>query len=192
MLVSQECSAEAIHRLAALGFKVKVKEPYSATLVRRGVLDVYVHLNVANIVFLDGSKLLRHVEGAVVEGVELTTVKTYAEAVVTAAHAIYKEQIYTLNDHYVLKSWAGREALRLASELKASSALRTALALSRSIEEGVLEAPYKLPLCLSLRALAWKMVEDPASRSTLTKTLDKLRDPRLLSSVKARLTRTTY
>lgn len=192
VLVDRNCVAEAMRRLQALGFKLEVREPYSVTLVRRGILDVYVHPNVANMVFLDGFKLLRHTEKVVVEGVELTTVKTYAEAVVTAAHAIYKEQIYTLNDHYVVKSWAGQEAFKLARELKATSALQAALLLSSLIEEGKLEAPYKLPLHLSLQALAWKVIKDPASRSTLTKVLDKLRDPRLLGHVKARLTRTTY
>jgi len=74
-----------------------VDEPYSATSAREGiVVDVYVHPTIGGVVYLDGRILLEHSVSATFEDIEIPVLESYAEAVLAAAHAVYKERIYTL------------------------------------------------------------------------------------------------
>jgi hypothetical protein len=47
-------------------------------------------------------------------GVEVVSLESYAEALVSAAHAVYKERIYTLNDYFTVKEWTTEETFKLA------------------------------------------------------------------------------
>ena len=51
-------------------------------------------------------------------GAKVKSVENYAEALVVASHAIYKEQIYTLNDCFTVEEWTSEKALKLVHELK--------------------------------------------------------------------------
>ena len=90
-------------------------------MVRGGtIVDLYTHPSFAWIIYLDGGRLLEETETIDINitGVEAKALTKDAEAIVTAAHAIYKENIYLLSDYYVTKEWLSRKALGLGSELR--------------------------------------------------------------------------
>ena len=106
-----------------VGFSMVVK-PYSITLARKGiVVDVYVYPTTGRVVYFDGNVLLEHCVPSVFEDVKILVLESRAEAVLAAAHAVYKERIYTLNDYVTIAKWLNERSLRLA----AGSALRRLL-----------------------------------------------------------------
>jgi len=139
VLVRYEHLLKAVKALASKGFRVEVSEPYTVTMVRGGtIVDLYTHPSFAWIVYLDGGRLLEETETIDINitGVEAKALTKDAETIVTAAHAIYKENIYLLSDYYVTKEWLSRKALKLAKELKAEEAIHTSLKLNTQIEAG--------------------------------------------------------
>ncbi|MBO3808786.1 MAG: hypothetical protein FGF50_04260, partial [Candidatus Brockarchaeota archaeon] len=57
-----------------------------------------------DIIFVDSQRLLNHTRVAGFKGVKVRTLEPYAEALTAASHAIYKEHIHTLNDHFTVKN----------------------------------------------------------------------------------------
>ncbi|MDW8034524.1 MAG: hypothetical protein RMI79_06315 [Nitrososphaerota archaeon] len=70
-------------------------------------------------------------------GAEAKALTKEAEAVTTAAHAIYKEHMYLLTDYYVAKQWINSKTLKLAQELNAEEAIKTSLTINKKIEIGL-------------------------------------------------------
>jgi len=125
-------------------------------------------------------------------GAEIRSLERYAEALVAASHAIYKERIYTLNDYFTVEKWASKKTIRLAQELKCEETLKTAINLNREIRLGKLETPYKIPTSKWLAMLTRKFQIDNLTRATsvnMLKTLTSKRAGKLLAS---KLTRETY
>ncbi|QOJ79267.1 nucleotidyltransferase family protein [Infirmifilum lucidum] len=135
LLIKASQAVYAAKQLISLGYKVVVKDPYCITLVRgESIVDLYVHPSLGGAILLDGQKLLEHTSLMEYEGIEIRSLSAYAEALIAAAHAIYKEKLYTLNDYYTVKKWATSETIRLAEELKYKPALEYATELNRQIE----------------------------------------------------------
>jgi hypothetical protein len=125
-------------------------------------------------------------------GVEIISLESYAEALVSAAHAIYKEHIYILNNYFTVGEWTSRKTFRLAEELKRMSALRLAIKLNDAMSRGLIEAPYKIPLPTWANMLTQKILKDPLARSTdknLVMTFLSKHGPKLLIS---KFTRESY
>lgn len=185
----------AARRLSEAGFKVEVLEPYTVTVVRKGaVVDLYTHPSFAWIVYLDGERLLEEVETVEIgdTGAVARALTPEAEAVVTAAHAIYKEHIYLLSDYYVVKHWVSSRTLDLAQELKAGDALRLAMSLNKQIEEGRVETPVKLGPAQTLRILAGKFSKDPYFRASSVNALKLVPKKRYVQLLIHRIVRRTY
>ncbi|QOJ79265.1 nucleotidyltransferase family protein [Infirmifilum lucidum] len=193
LLVRAGQAVQAAKRLISLGFEVAVKDPYCVTLVRGGsVVDLYVHPSLGGAILMDGQRLLEHAGLAEYGGVEVRSLSTYAEALVAAAHAVYKEKLYTLNDYYTVKKWATGETRRLAEELKCEPALEYAMRLNRLVESAGIRVPYRIPAGAWAGLLLRKIFEDGLARSTsvnLVRALASRRAGRLLTS---KLTRETY
>lgn len=169
VLVSYEHLLKAVKKLIGVGFKVEVSEPYTVTMVRgETIVDLYTHPSFAWIVYLDGEGLLGETETIRIDAVdvEAEALTREAEAVVAAAHAIYKEHMYLLADYYVIKSWLNSEAINLAKELNAEEAIQAALKLNKRIEQGQIEAPVKLGFSETVKTLSKKFVRDSSFRAT--------------------------
>jgi len=193
VLVKSEEREEIIRRIEGLGFKVEVKEPFCTTLVKgSSIVDVYVHPTLGSMIYMDGQELLNHVCIKDFNGLRIKSLNSYAEALVSAAHAVYKERIYTLNDYFTIKEWTTEETFKLAKELKCISALELAVKLNDAIENGLVEAPCKIPLYTWTKLLAQKILRDPLARSTSKNLVKTLVTKRGIKLLKSKLTRESY
>ncbi|MEM3680060.1 MAG: hypothetical protein QW359_00190 [Metallosphaera sp.] len=186
---------KAMKKLVKGGFRVKVLEPYTVTMIKdRTIVDLYTHPSFAWIVYLDGGRLLEETEtiDMGLTGVEAKALTKDAEAIVTAAHAIYKEHVYLLSDYYVTREWLSRKALGLAEELKAEKAVETALRLNKQIERGQVEIPVKLSPVQVVGILARKFVEDPDFRATSINLLKFIARKRAAQQLVQRIKRKAY
>jgi hypothetical protein len=121
---------------------------------------------------MDGEKLLKCcVEEIEVSGVRTNALTREAEAVVAAAHAIYKEHMVLLIDCLTAWAWTSKSTWSLANELGASKALETLHSICKAIEAGYIETPYKLGLGTVAKVFAEKFVEDSVFRATTINSL---------------------
>jgi hypothetical protein len=182
-----------VHEIVGLGYGVAVKDPYCITLTRGdSIIDLYVHPSLGGMIFIDGGKLLEHRCLREFDGVEIVSLESYAEALVSAAHAIYKERIYTLNDYFTVKEWAREETFKLAEKLRCTSCLNIAVKINEGIEKGLVEAPYKIPVITWTKLLVQKIVSDPLTMSTSKNLVSSIGSKRGLKSLVSKLTRETY
>jgi len=193
VLVEYDEREEIIRRIKRLGFRIKVKEPFCTTLVKDSfIIDVYVHPTLGGMVYMDGQRLLDYVSIKEFNGIKIRTLYSYVEALVSAAHAIYKECIYTLNDYFTVKEWTTEETFRLAKELKCSSVLEFAIKINDAIENGLVEAPYKIPVHTWTKLLVQKFLRDPLTRSTSKNLIKYLGTKRGIGLLNSKLTRESY
>jgi len=142
--------------------------------------------------FHQRSEALEHASTREFSGVEIKALENYAEAVIAASHAIYKERIYTLNDFFTVEEWASRKAMRLAQELNCEHVLEFAVNLNRRIRLGLIEMPYKIPLPLWLSMLLQKFQSDDLTKATLTNVLKTLTNKRAGKLLMSKFIRETY
>ncbi|HEX69227.1 MAG TPA: hypothetical protein ENG10_02915, partial [Candidatus Bathyarchaeota archaeon] len=149
LLVGIDHVNKIVKDIMTLGYRITVKDPFCVTLTRDdSIIDLYIHPSLGGVIFLNGQKLLEHTCTKEFNGVEVRSLESYAEALVAASHAIYKERIYTLNDFFTVEKWISKKTIRLAQELSCEDALKVAMNLNRKIRLGLLETPYKIPLPL--------------------------------------------
>ena len=193
VLVKSEEREEIIRRIEGLGFKVEVKEPFCTTLVKGSfIIDVYVHPTLGSMIYMDGQELLNHVCIKDFNGIRIKSIESYAEALVSAAHAVYKERIYTLNDYFTVKEWTTEETFKLAKKLRCTSGLNLAMKINEAIEKGLIEAPYKIPVTTWTKLLAQKIVNDPLTRSTCKNLVSSVGSKRGLKLLRSKFTRDHY
>jgi len=193
LLVSVGHFREVIREVIGLGYRVVVKDPYCVTLVRGGsIVDLYVYPSLGGMVFIDGQRLLEYAVISEFNGVEVRSLESYVESLVSACHAVYKERIYTLNDFFTVEEWTSKKTLRLAQEFNCDDALEIALELNRRIRLGLLGAPYKIPLFLWQALLLRKFQNDWLARSTSMNVLKVFKSKRAGKQLIAKFTRETY
>jgi hypothetical protein len=193
LLIDEGQAEKAALQIMHLGYTVAVKDPYCITLTRGdSIIDLYVHPSLGGVIIIDGQRLLEHKCPMEFNGAEIMSLERYAEALVTASHAIYKERIYTLNDYFTVERWVSKKTVKLAQEFRCEEALKIAINLNKKIRLGILETPYKIPLPIWLAILTRKLRRDSLTRATsinMLKTLVNKRAGKLLTS---KLTRETY
>ena len=193
VLIDRRHVVEAIARLVKKGFNVVVAEPYCVTMVRRDcVVDLYIYPTMGGVIYLDSEELFRHVEYSLFNGIEVPVLRTYAEVLMTLAHAVYKERVYTLNDYVTVKLWFSKKTLELAEKLRCLDAVNKALAMHRLVEKQSIVLPYRIPLAEWIDILRSKIMRDELSRATLPNILKTLRDRRFGRLILSKLTRETY
>lgn len=193
LLIDSRQAGEAAREVMRLGYRVAVKDPYCITLTKfDSIVDLYTHPSLGGAVFIDGQKLLEHKAVRDFSGVEIRTLETYAEALVAAAHAVYKERIYTLNDYFTTEKWTSKRTLKLAQESKCENAVKTALNLNREIRQGLLETPYRIPATTWFTILLRKLREDHLTRATSTNVVKTLTSKRAGKLLMSKLIRETY
>jgi hypothetical protein len=193
LLVDASQARSAAREILGLGYTVAVKDPYCITLTRGdSIIDLYVHPSLGGVIFINGQRLLEHSCTKEFNGAEVKSIENYAEALVAASHAIYKERIYTLNDYFTVEKWASKKTLKLAQELKCGGVIKTAIDLNRKIRLGTLETPYKIPLSTWLAMLARKFQTDSLARATSISILGALTNKRVGNLLTSKLVRETY
>jgi hypothetical protein len=193
LLIRRREAGRAAKRIRKLGYRVVVKEPHCVTFAKgSSIIDLYTHPTLGGMAYMDGQKLLEHVKTKEYNGLEVRTLEDHAEALVAAAHAIYKERIYTLNDYFTVKEWSSSKCFRLAEELNCRHALELARSLNERIEGGSLSMPYKIPVSLWFLMLSRKLCADPLARATLPGALRTIRSPRMGRLILSKFTRQAY
>jgi hypothetical protein len=193
LLIDEGQVKKAAHEIMRLGYTVAVKDPYCITLIRSdSIIDLYVHPSLGGAIIIDGQRLLEHKCSMEFNGVEIISLEGYAESLVAASHAIYKERIYTLNDYFTVERWASKKTIKLAQELRCEEALKIAIKLNKKIRLGILETPYKIPLPTWLAMLTRKIRRDSLTRATSINMLKTLTNKRAGKPLTSRLTRETY
>lgn len=158
------------------------------------IVDLCTHPSFAWIVYLDGERLLMESETTKIRevGTEVRALTKEAEAVAAAAHAIYKEHMYLLSDHYVIKRWMNSKVLSLARELGAEDSIKVALDLNEQIGKGCVDTPVKLSPLQTMRTLARKFVKDPHFRATSVNALKLVPRRRTMQQLIHRTKREAY
>lgn len=195
ILIRHEHLLKAVKKFIKVGFRVKVSEPYTVTMVKgKTIVDLYTHPSFAWIIYLDGKGLLEEIETIKINtvDVEAKALTKEAEVVVAAAHAVYKEHIYLLADYYVIRRWLNNKAINLAKKLNAEEAIQTALKLNKQIEQSQTEAPVKLNPTQTVEVLARKFMKDSIFRATSMNIAKVVTRKRAMQQLIQRMKRRAY
>lgn len=192
LLVAAEDAPSALAEIKGLGYEVVVSEPYCITLEKSTSIDMYLHPCFANVPYMDGRKLLEYVIEQDLNEVRVKVLAPAAEAALTAAHALYKEQEFTLNDYFTIRSWFSSDAVMVARKTKTEASLSLAVSMAERIEKGQLEAPCKINLPTALALGISKLACDSFARSSTPMATRKFKDTRLGAHLRSRLMRETY
>lgn len=193
ILISRRDLKKAIYRLRHLGFKTKLVDPYCLTVIRSTIIvDLYIHPALGGMIYLDGEKLLQHITNTQYYTIQIPTLEKFAEALVTAAHALIKEGIYTFNDYLTIKKWANDKTQALAESLKCRPVLEFATKLNEAVEKGVITLPYKLSVTKHVKILLQKIIQDSLTKTTSSNLLKTLTTGHGLEQLKLKLMRKTY
>jgi len=193
VLIPRNLISKAIHRLMEKGFRIEVAEPYCITMTRnKAIIDLYVYPTLGGMIYVNTDKLFEYKEAIEFNGVEIQTLTRSAEVLVTMAHSIYKERIYTLNDYITTSKWISKKTLELAEELKCIKALTISMEINKLVDSRKLILPYKISLPLWIKVLTNKVMEDNITRATTINLLKSLRDRRAGKQIVSKLIRQSY
>jgi len=193
ILVDESQAKKATHEIMRLGYTIAVKDPYCITLTKGdSIIDLYVHPSLGGIIIINGQRLLEHSCTMEFNGTKVKSLEGYAEALVAASHAIYKERIYTLNDYFTIKEWASTKSFKMAEELSCKPALKLALTLNEKIEKGLLETPFKISIPHWLALLLQKVHDDKLSRASAINIIKALTKQNTRKALMAKFTRESY
>ncbi len=192
-LVSSDCLVDAVKRLVSSGkFKIVDVDKYTVSLVGNGyIIDLYTHPSVGDMIFLDGEKLLRYRTTTYILGERVQTLDPCIDALVVAAHAVYKEHILTLNDVITFVTNSSENMWELAKELKCEDALKLVTCITASLLKGLVELPLKLGTA-SARVLLNKLFRDSLTRSTALNPIRRVLSTRGVFQLRSKITRTSY
>lgn len=193
ILIKESDLNKAVNRLSDIGYRIEVRELFTITMTRdKSIVDLYTHPSMGSVIYLDGSELLKHVKKISFHNILIPSLTEYAEALVTASHAIYKEMLYTLNDYITIKNWANERTYELAEQLKCKPALDLARKINEMLEREIIETPYKIPLKTWMKLWIKKIYSDPLTKSTMKNIIKELLSKRGLQQLKSKLTRKSY
>ena len=143
-------------------------------------------------IYVNTDKLFEYKEEIEFSSIEIQTLNPSAEALVTMAHSIYKERIYTLNDYITVSKWISKKTFRLAEELKCIKALMISMEINKLVDSRKFILPYKIPLPLWIKILTNKVIEDDITRATTINLIKSLRDRRAGKQIISKLIRQSY
>jgi hypothetical protein len=178
-----------LHRL---GYRQTVYEPNCVTFEGKAVVDVYLNPDAFNVPYLDGALLLNYTSNRKIGDVVIKKLQNAAEVVLVASHAVYKEQIVTLNDYFFVKRSLSRQSFQIAKKCSVYGALIYVLEVFRAAEMGKVNLPLKIPLNHTSKLFFSKIIEDPFSRRSVPWVCFKLFDRRVPQLMFCRIHRQTY
>jgi len=194
MLAPPHGAAEAARLLARRGWRLAALDHYTVTMARRGVvLDIYTSLTLADTVYLDARliDMRRDTETCMLDDTPIPAPRRPLEAAIDTAHAVYKERLYTLNDHLTLTRIGIGAAAEAARRLRVEGAVRHAALLASMAAKG-LRLPRHIDPPHWILLHASKTLRDPAYRATLGNTLRRILTRTAGGTILHRLRRQTY
>ena len=192
LLVSRGDEYKVRRTLKQAGFEYVVSEPNCVTMRRDIQIDVYTNPDFMNVPYLVGDDLLKYSEAAYIGDVETRALAQDVEAVLLAAHSVYKEQLITLNDYFTLRKFLRPSSLGIGEALKVDKAIHYCLSVLKRIEDGSTEAPFKIPFPVYARIFLQKLGDDSKARREVKNLVRKLGEGRLASLAVSRLLRESY
>ncbi|KXA89792.1 hypothetical protein AKJ61_02090 [candidate division MSBL1 archaeon SCGC-AAA259B11] len=98
-------------------------------------LDLTTRIDVSGLVYLDKKHVFEETTEKRIKGTKMRTPKPYADLTITAAHALYKEQLFTLSDYYTFVIWREHleDVLEFAEKGRIKPAMLWALNLASEI-----------------------------------------------------------
>ena len=183
---------KVIPRFERIGVRPRVKDMYCITLTGRFTVDLYTYPNFGNVIYQNTTDLLKYKTETKLDGIAIASLRRGAEAAIVIAHAIYKEQIFTLNDKMTIEAWFDAETRTILEEAKSTEAYEFLRTVSRKVEEGLLDTPYRVPSVTALSLLARKVRHDRLTRSTLLKSASRFFSRDVSTKVTTRLKRISY
>ena len=194
LLVHEDILQDTIRVLRNLGFRLQIVEPYCITLIGRKnvIIDLYIYPSVSNIIYLDRDILLNNTTVAEIDGTIIRTLNKEAETLITIAHAVYKENMITLNDYLTVMAWYNSKVAELAKKSNILYAVNITLEYMNLINKGLMETPVRIAPERLLRAYIEKIMNDRLTRSSIIKVIKKMNDKRLGPLILSKLTRKTY
>ncbi|MCW3982393.1 MAG: nucleotidyltransferase family protein [Candidatus Bathyarchaeota archaeon] len=178
--------------LHALGYRETVSEPNCVTFEGKAVVDVYLNPDAFNVPYIDGALLLNYTSTTKIAGITVKKLQSDAEVVIVASHAVYKEQIITLNDYYFIKSSLSTTSFEIAKKCHVCDALDYVVEVFEAVENGKVNLPFKIGVGRSSKFFLQKITVDSFSRKSLPLVCFKILDGRLSTLVRCRLRRQTY
>jgi len=148
ILFSREDFMQALNSLRRNGCELAGYGAFSATLYSAPhVMNVDLHLqiSVSRLVYLDTKLLREHITGIIVDDVQVPVLDGPASLITYSAHSIYKEQILTYSDFYIIVFEILQMDKRkleitanLANELHAGLCTKTTLLLADNLIRSIL------------------------------------------------------
>ncbi len=194
ILVHEKDLGKIINILRDMDFHIQVVEPYCVTLINNNgiIVDLYIYPSFSNIIYLNRDILLENTTYVKIDDVLIRTLSREAEVLITIAHAIYKENMITLNDYFTITKWFNNHVVDLARTSKILPAVSIVLEYLNMITKGLVEAPVRINLPKLMLIYVDKLLKDNLTRSSLIKATERLRDKRFGSLILSKMTRKTY
>lgn len=128
----------AMERFEMDGFQLLERSSYGSTLYNPRFdlnLDLTTRIDVSGLVYLGKKHVLEETNEKRIRGTEIRTPKPYADMTIAAAHALYKEQLFTLSDYYTLVMWGEHleDAMEFAEKGRIKPAMLWALNLASEV-----------------------------------------------------------
>lgn len=193
LLVSINSLRDVIKTLIKANYMTVVRDPYCITLAKGHLMiDVYTYPSLGGVIFLDGQKLLEYSKSTTFNHIKIPILEPYAEAVVVAAHALYKERIFTFNDYLTISAFISKRSFELAEFLNCENALRYTINLIKKVSTTSIELPYKLSIPEWYQLWMEKFSKDDLTQSSLIKFAKTLVSRRFGKQLIAKFTGETY
>jgi hypothetical protein len=128
---SPSAFSQAINALKKDNFTLLGSDLFSATLYRKDFdanVDLQLELSVSGLPYLEKTALLTHSSPHSVNGVPVVALDDVSEVLVSAAHAFYKEHMFTLADFYSVALWLENVDVDALCELAKQTNCELALA----------------------------------------------------------------
>jgi hypothetical protein len=218
VLLSKRDFIEAESLLMSSGFTRTARDAYSSTLEKEMIVDLQLQPSVSNVPYLPKMLLMKNAELRKVNDFNVSTLNPEAELIVIAAHSVYKEQMFTLNDYYAITMLAEQvDPARLLSLVKSANVLevvRLAVALCSQITESVFNVnlkisqlsgilgqsqkwqiqsmPIKFAFPMIIKLLLSRATKDKEMRSKVLPAIIRVASPGQLMKLFAHVVRSTY
>lgn len=220
LLLSDENLKNATKALKNQGCALLEKSIYGVTMFspkHKMNIDLTTQIAVSSLIYLNKGLLFDYVSAFKIYGMPVQTLEPSADLLAFAAHGIFKEQMYTLNDYYtftmLLQHW--KEAMELAERFHLKHALGIVLRmtmaatlfafgsanpLAKKFEEigvtelnrGEFELPKKYDLATLIIAFLKKIREDPVSGKSMSLMARSVSNLAFYKKVLGHVTRQTY
>lgn len=206
--------------LLSAGYKRTASDDFSSTLEREMIVDLQLQPSVSNLPYLSSAFFMQNTILKSFEGFDIHTLDLEAEAIVTASHSFYKEQMFTLNDYYTITLLVEQldisKLIKLASDNNVTDVLNIITGICSQLTESVFQTrlkvntigeklglpppqllhdsdlPMKFPFGLVFRLLIDRASKDKDMRRTIVPALLRLASPRQLAKLVSHMRRKTY